>query len=140
MRKGDYLLVTNNPMVRICMGDDYPICFIQGGYRDVLIKVRDMVYAGHTLYTHPLAGSVKPNETVYRSVAVSEKMHEFSAEYSEIISNSIIAYDKFTPRQRVLTPKILEDFQLVDYTLIAGAMDFDAAAGLGKYNLLSNKK
>lgn len=132
MRKGDYLLVTNNPLVKKCMEESYPICFVEGGYRDVLIKVRDMVYAGHTLYTHPLSGSVKPNETVYRSIAVSEKTHEFSADFSEIISNSIVTFDKFTPRKRILTDAILKDFQLVDYMLIAGAMDFDAAAALIK--------
>ncbi len=65
MRSGhDYLLITNNPLVVKCMGDCYPIEFVDGGYRDVLVKVRDLVYIGHTLYTHPLAGSVKPNETV----------------------------------------------------------------------------
>lgn len=133
MRTGhDYLLITNNPLVARCMGGSYPVELVEGGYRDVLVKVRDMVYLGHTLYTHPLAGSVKPNETVYRSVAVSKKPHEFSAEQAEMISNSIMAYDKFPPKKRILTDELLKDFQLVDYTLIAGAMDFDAAAGLAK--------
>ena len=133
MRSGhDYLLITNNPLVVKCMGDCYPIEFVDGGYRDVLVKVRDLVYIGHTLYTHPLAGSVKPNETVYRSIAVSKSPHTFSAEQAEMMSNSIIAYDKFPPKKRILTDELLKDFQLVDYTLIAGAMEFDAAAGLAK--------
>ena len=133
MRSGhDYLLITNNPLVVKCMGDCYPIEFVEGGYRDVLVKVRDMVYIGHTLYTHPLAGSVKPNETIYRSIAVSKSPHTFSAEQAEMMSNSIIAYDKFPPKKRILTDELLKDFQLVDYTLIAGAMEFDAAVGLAK--------
>ncbi len=133
MRTGhDYLLITNNPLVARCMGGSYPVELMEGGYRDVLVKVRDMIYLGHTLYTHPLAGSVKPNETVYRSVAVSKKPHAFSEEQAEIISNGIMAYDKFPPKKRILTDELLRDFQLVDYTLIAGAMDFDAAAGLAK--------
>lgn len=49
-----------------------------------------------------------------------------------MMSNSIIAYDKFPPKKRILTDELLKDFQLVDYTLIAGAMEFDAAAGLAK--------
>ena len=48
-----------------------------------------------------------------------------------MMSNSIIAYDKFPPKKRILTDELLKDFQLVDYTLIAGAMEFDAA-GLAK--------
>ena len=54
------------------------------------------------------------------------------AEQAEMMSNSIIAYDKFPPKKRILTDELLKDFQLVDYTLIAGAMEFDAAAGLAK--------
>ena len=133
MRGGhDYLLITNNPLVVRCMGDCYPIEFVEGGYRDVLVKARDMVYIGHTLYTHPLAGSVKPNETVYRSIAVSKNPHAFSQEQAEMMSNSIMVSDKFLPKKSMLTDELLKDFQLVDYTLIAGAMEFDAAAGLAK--------
>ncbi|MBR0025632.1 MAG: GrdX family protein [Clostridia bacterium] len=125
MRKGDYLLVTNNPLVERCMGEHYPVRLVEGGYKDVLIAVRDLVYQGHTLYTHPLAGSVKPNETIYRSIAVSKKPRGLSAEFSELISNSLAAFEKFTPRQRILTDKLKKDFQLVDLALIAGAMEFD---------------
>ena len=33
MRSGhDYLLITNNPLVVKCMGDCYPIEFVDGGY------------------------------------------------------------------------------------------------------------
>lgn len=141
MRGGqDYLLITNNPLAAECMGGCYPVEFVEGGYRDVLVRARDMVYIGHTLYTHPLAGSVKPNETVYRSIAVSKKPHEFSPEQAEMMSNSIMAYDKFPPKKRILTDELLRDFQLIDYTLIAGAMEFDAEAGLAKMEYLSQNK
>ena len=60
------------------------------------------------------------------------KDQEVSPEQAEMMSNSIIAYDKFPPKKRILTDELLHDFQLVDYTLIAGAMEFDAAAGLAK--------
>lgn len=129
----DYLIVTNNPLVARCMGGAYQIQFFEGlSYREILVKVRDLVYAGHTLYTHPLAGSVKPNETPYRSVLVSRTAHTMAPEQAEIMSNAVVAYDKFTPRDRVLTDKMRFDFQLIDYTLLAGALDFDAAAGLSK--------
>ena len=37
MRSGhDYLLITNNPLVVKCMGDCYPIEFVDGGYRNVI--------------------------------------------------------------------------------------------------------
>ena len=31
-------------------------------YRDVLLKVRDLVYDRHILLTHPQASSLKPNQ------------------------------------------------------------------------------
>jgi hypothetical protein len=66
----DCLILTNNELVRKILGKQYEIAFFgECSYRDILIKTRDLVYAGHRLYTHPLAGSVKPNETPYRSVA-----------------------------------------------------------------------
>ena len=129
----DYLILTNNPLVAACMEGRIlgTIEFHEGkSYRDMLIMVRDKVYAGHTLYTHPLAGSVKPNETPYKSVVVSVEPHGFDAQESEIISNAIAVCDKFKPIGWELNERILKDFQLIDYTLLSGAINFDAEAGL----------
>ena len=89
-----------------------------------------MVYAGHTLYTHPLAGSVKPNETPYKSLIVSMVPHGFDAQYGELMANALAVFDKFKPIVRELPDRVLRDFQLIDYTLLAGAIGFDAEAGL----------
>lgn len=137
----DFLIVTNNPLVRDCLGGYYELDFDGSRtYRDVLIRVRDYVYAGHGLYTHPISGSVKPNETPYRSVVVSKATKPFDAYESELVSSSVQTYDKFTPRERVLTEKMVEDFQLIDYTLLCGALDFDAVAGLSKFYQSKNNK
>ena len=81
----DYLILTNNPLVVRCLDKWYAIAYEDVGYRDILVKARDLVYLGHTLYTHPLSGSVKPNETPYKSVVVSKVPHAFSPEQAEII-------------------------------------------------------
>lgn len=134
MKSGrDFLILTNNPLVERCLKDYYEIRFLsEENYRGILVAVRDMIYAGHKLYTHPLSGSVKPNETPYKSVVVSKIPHGMNADEAAIISNCVEAFDKFTPRKRVLTEKMLKDFQLIDYTLLCGAVEFDAAAGLSK--------
>ncbi len=129
----DFLIVTNNPLVRDCLSGYYELDFDeQRSYRDILIKVRDLVYAGHGLYTHPISGSVKPNETPYRSVVVSKSTKPFDAHESELVANAVQTFDKFTARNRVLSEQMVKDFQLIDYTLLCGALDFDAAAGLSK--------
>ncbi len=132
-RSHDYLIITNNPLVKQCLSGDYSVSFYPDEtYRDILIRVRDLVYAGHRLYTHPLAGSVKPNETPFRSVLIGAEPHELDESAVVIIASAVEAFDKFTPRNRHLTEQVLEDFQLIDYTLLCGALDFDAAAGLSK--------
>ena len=133
----DYLIITNNPLVVACMEGKIlgTIEFHEGvSYRDILVMVRDKVYAGHTLYTHPLAGSVKPNETPYKSVVVSIEPHGFDALESELISNALGVCDKFKPIGWQLAERHHKDFQLIDYTLLCGALDFDAIAGLSKAN------
>ena len=115
------LLLTNNPLVKERMGEDYAVCLVEGGYREVLIRVRDMIYLGHRLHTHPLMGSIKPNQTPYRTVALSQKVHELSMEDTEIISNSIAVAEKYTP-PRSFPQRVLKDLQIVDYSLIWGAM------------------
>ena len=133
----DFLILTNNPTVQACMDGrgTYTIQFYpEKSYREILVMARDMVYKGHTLYTHPLAGSVKPNETPYKSVIVSVVPHEFDMQQSEIISNAIAVVDKFPENHRKYSERVLKDFQLIDYSLLAGAIDFDAIAGLSNKN------
>ena len=70
----DYLILTNNPLVRQCMEGrgHYTIRFEpERSFREILVEARDLVYAGRTLYTHPLAGSVKPNETDRKSTRLN---------------------------------------------------------------------
>ena len=59
----EFRIVTNNPLVRQCLPERYEVDYEETGYREILVKVRDLVYAGHRMYTHPLSGSVKPKET-----------------------------------------------------------------------------
>ena len=127
----DFLIVTNNPLVRDCLGGYYELDFDGSRtYRDVLIRVRDYVYAGHGLYTHPISGSVKPNETPYKSVVISKTPLGMDLGEAEIMSNSLVTFDKFTPKKIPLTEQVLRDFQLIDYTLLCGALGLDAVAGL----------
>ena len=65
-------LVTNNPLCRAVFTGICPVEFVAAdSCLSMLIRVRDMVYAGYRLYTHPLSGSVKPNETPYKSLLLS---------------------------------------------------------------------
>ena len=127
-------ILTNNPMVRDILGRLYDVRFSDMPLRDILVKARDLVYLGHTLYTHPLSGSVKPNETPFKSVVLSSAPGKMDPEHAEIMASAIAVCDKLKPRTFKLTDKLLDDFMLIDYTLLCGAIGFDAAAGLSIYN------
>lgn len=129
----EYRIITNNPLVKSCFPQEYQLDFFpEKGYRDILITVRDLVYAGHRLYTHPLAGSVKPNETPYKSIVISREAKGMQMDEAVLIASAIETFDKFTPRNRTLTQRILNDFQLIDYTLLCGALNVDAVSGLSR--------
>ena len=134
MCRSTYLIITNNPLVVQCMPRDFAVEYENITYREILVKVRDKVYGGHRLYTHPLAGSVKPNETPYKSVVISKLPKKMEMDEAQIISSSIETFDKFKPIVRQLPERVLKDFQLIDYTLLCGAVGVDAVAGLSNRN------
>ncbi len=129
-----YLIITNNPLVKECLPRDYAVEYADITYREILVKVRDLVYAGHRMYTHPLSGSVKPNETPYKSIVVSKKPKGMETLEASIISDAIVTFDKFKPMNREFPERVLKDFRLIDYTLLCGAVGLDAVAGLSNRN------
>lgn len=130
----DYRIITNNPLVVACMEGkgNYTIDFQPDKtYREILVMARDLIHIGHSLYTHPLAGSVKPNENPYKSLIVSCEAHGFDADDAQIMSSAVTAYDKFRKiDHEMYSEQVRKDFQLIDYTLLAGSIGFDAVAGL----------
>jgi hypothetical protein len=97
-----------------------------GSYLDVLTKVRDYIQSGWRLETHPMTGSLKPNQTPYKSVIVSDRSTDREEFYNQetTIENSILACRKFQEIRS--TPDwnaaLREDFMEVDLSLIEGAI------------------
>jgi len=114
------ILVTNNPMARRNYENKLRIEYSDDGFIDVLIRVRDFVHEGHLLLSHPLSGSVKPNETLYKSVLVSGTRGEIDAQSEKIIGQCVLAAQKFSPRE--IPESYRKDLQAVDYLLISEAI------------------
>ncbi len=114
-------LITNNPLVL----KKYPKSIkIKGSYKDVLLKGRDYIHQGHRLLIHPLAGSVKPNETPYKSLLLTDK-NDQGLDYNSLslIENAIITTDKFIDLERRLPAQVDQDFQVVDLSLLEAAKE-----------------
>ncbi len=115
-------IITNNPLVAQKLSEEYPVHYEPRSYREVLVAVRDLIHQGYQLYSHPLSGSVKPNETPYKSVFLSQKPGKLDLDAVRIIENSIITCDKFAVKFPDPPPDMDRDFQLLDLTLLQGAL------------------
>lgn len=98
----------------------------QWSYLDVLLAARDYIHRGYFLLTHPLAGSVKPNQTPFKSVVLSEESLEGAEDFRDLmlIEESIEAYHKFMKNRPLpeWPEKSLEDFRTIDLSLMEGVM------------------
>lgn len=122
------ILISNNPLVKSDLNKslEYAIDieYYDIDYLEILKKVRDKIHIGHKLLTHPLSGSIKPNETPYKSIVISSSKSNLDNDSLSIIEGSISTTVKFlndmkTPLWR---DEILKDFQIIDFTLIKNAI------------------
>lgn len=122
MNRGNYIIVTNNPLVLEKHGDTHNVIYKDVSYEDVLREVRDRIHEGHSMLTHPLSGSVKPNETPYKSIMISAERRAIDGESVALIENAIHACGKFEFKSDRYRPEVYEDFKLIDCTLIESGM------------------
>jgi hypothetical protein len=117
------IILTNNP--KALERQDLPLREVKGGYRDVLVAVRDLVHRGHKLLTHPLAGSVKPHIMPYRSIVLEAIPGPVDFDSLRIIEGSIEVADKFLRNgsNRQWNNTVLADFAVVDYSLLCSALE-----------------
>lgn len=128
MNRGKYIIVTNNPLVNEKYGNTHNVIYEDVSYEDILKTVRDRIHGGHQMLTHPLSGSVKPNETPYKSVMISEERGTIDERAVMLIENAIDACRKFELKSDRYKPEVYKDFQLIDCTLIeSGMASADAA-------------
>lgn len=118
-------IISNNPKVRENI-KDCPVVFIDGEYGDVLNHVKRLIIEEKlVLLSHPLSGSIKPNETYYRSILITTTTNkEIDMESLDLIDQAIAVYDKFIMNQK--TPqwidRVLEDFALIDLDIMQSTL------------------
>ena len=115
------LLITNNPLAETELKDMFTIEFLETDLSGVLTHVRDLIHKGHRLLTHPLMGSVKPNESPYKSVLITSKAADTDAQSVSIIEECIQNVKKFSPKN--IPEQYFNDLQMVDLSLIRTAIN-----------------
>lgn len=119
------IIVTNNRTVCEAYKDRFELIFSENySYKDILEIVRTNIHKGSKLLTHPLSGSVKPNETPFKTILISKEREELDFEGLNIIEESIMTYNKFINNKNTpdWTKRILDDFQVIDFSLIENAI------------------
>ena len=96
------ILITNNALVNEKYKDQITTIYLEDlDYLKVLELVRDKIHIGHELLTHPLSGSIKPNETPFKSVLISDKVSEINFDSLSIIEESILTAKKFLDQKKI---------------------------------------
>ena len=121
-----YTLITNNELVKERYGAYGKVLNVEyledAGCLDVLIKARDAIHGGSRLETHPMAGSIKPNQNPYKTVMISDGKvdpEEFQ-EFITVMENKTQAMSKLSYAfiqariQTVLSKQIDRPFIKVD--------------------------
>lgn len=120
------VIITNNEYVYEKYKDKREVLYKKDlNYMEILEFVRNRVHEGYELLTHPLSGSVKPNETPYKSIIMSNKKGDFDDSGLSIVENSILTTRKFMSYKSTpdWTDTILDDFRVIDLSLMENAID-----------------
>jgi hypothetical protein len=118
------IIVTNNALSLSEFSKNNEVVFVEGSLLDVLRRVRDYVHLGHKLLTHPLMGSIKPNQTPYKTVAISSNSaSSVDLDSLMFIENSLETAERLIKDKqlRLWPEKVLEDYRLIDFDLISNA-------------------
>jgi len=115
-----YKTYSNNPAVAEKQGEACE--FLETDVYGVFAAVRDVIHAGGRLVSHPLSGSIKPNESPYKSVLVDVvKQNTLDFKSLQIIEDAITALKRLPQKNHEYSTQVLEDFQVIDLDLISSA-------------------
>ena len=116
-----FIAVTNNASFRDKYEGQFEIWYHDASLREVLVIVRDHIHLGYELLTHPMSGSIKPNETPYKTIFITKNKNKVSTDSLDLIEGAIMTCDKFGGKLINYKGKV-EDFQLVDLSLAESAL------------------
>ena len=120
------IIVTNNPYVYEKYKDSKEMIYKEGfTYPEILEFLKLKIHEGHELLTHPLSGSIKPNETPYKTVMISKEKGSLDTSGLMITEETIATVQKFISDKP--TPdwveRVLDDFRVIDLSLIENVID-----------------
>jgi hypothetical protein len=117
------LIITNNSDVYERYKEGIRILYLQDQTpRKVLEKARDMIHMGSRLLSHPMAGSIAPNQMPYRSLLLWEACLESSkvdGNSLKLIENSL---DALGNPNAGWSCEIKQDYRVIDMSIISDSL------------------
>ncbi|MCS5423124.1 MULTISPECIES: GrdX family protein [Psychrilyobacter] len=118
-----FRIITNNPLVHLKYKDAFPMDYHENAtFLETMEFTRSKVHSGHEILTHPLTGSVKPGETPFKSIIISEEASKLNFDSLKLIEDAILTTKKFV-LNRKWTDKIISDFKLIDCDIITSGIE-----------------
>ena len=117
------LIVTNNRLVCETRGREETV-YVDGDVESLLLKVRDMVYEGYPLLSHPLPASIRMIYSPYRSVMLGADSGKLDPWHAETIEDSLRKYRLGTEHRILDSPDSANDekYKWMDMQLLSAAL------------------
>ncbi len=119
----ELLIITNNPLIK----ENYDVeqCWVEGDCKEVIMQAYNLVALGHQLISHPLAGSIKPNQNPFRSILIAKVPGEVDVSALKLVGNCLRKAEEFMENkiQIDLKTAFKQDLQLVDQYLLLSAIE-----------------
>ena len=103
------------------MGFGVEICYTEENVLSLLQRVRDMIYEGYPLLSHPLPASIRTIYSPYRSVMIGAISGELDPWHTEIAEDSVRKYRQ-TMEHRAPDKANAEDYAWMDMQLLSVAL------------------
>ena len=118
---GNICIISNNPLALA----KYAACAISvaGDVAAVFCDARNRIHHGATLINHPLSGSIKPNQSPYKSLVLSaneSKLVDFVS--LAHIEEALATLAKLPALKQDYSATVHEDFMVIDLDLLDEAM------------------
>ena len=112
-------IVTNNEKTREKFDS---VVFVDGGFKDVLLKARELTQKGYKLVTYPLPASIRMIYSPVRTIILSECDEGIDENSIVIMENSLMQYDTTMSRHSV-DERNRADYEMLDYEHVVDALE-----------------
>ncbi|MCR6546106.1 GrdX family protein [Dehalobacterium formicoaceticum] len=96
---------------------------VKGSLQEVFVDARNFIHQGSKLLNHPLAGSIKPNETPFKSLILTQERGTLDYQSLSMIESAMEILNKMPVLARSWNNSVIEDFAMIDLNLLQSAID-----------------